>query len=265
MKILRLGVSHDARDDIPFDERQHVIAERKLEEATGLEWDTVLKSMWPTAQLPALVERWVEREEPDMVLLFLAGYWASWGSTAVRLERRLPFVGKHAADLARKVATSESAKPHRTLDRLRGVASAAIGVDFNFEPDELVSRFETITRQLLRNGHFLTPGGGRGRPPRRPTKRQTRQSIARYSLFARGIEELCRQLHVEFLPYEHLPEDQKFSDRVPGDPAHYTVEGARRHGIREGELMIRAWQRAETGDRLQGTSSTLPKELRPSM
>ncbi len=40
MKILRLALSHDLRNDIPPDELQYRIAERTLAEAVGEEWET---------------------------------------------------------------------------------------------------------------------------------------------------------------------------------------------------------------------------------
>ena len=241
MKILRLGVSHDVRDDVPLEDRQHVVAERMLEDATEHDWETVIKSIWPTEELPALVEKWVNREQPDMVVLFLAGYWTSFGSTALRLERHVPFVGPTAASVVRKVAENDVAARHVTLDRLRGLASRLVGVDFNFEPGDLVARFDVILRGLLRNEQLVVAVRGPGRPPQRLTRRQTRQSIARAQAFQQGIADLCTRLHVEHLPYVEF--DARW--RLPGDPAHYTAEGSRKLGEQQGELMIRAWRRAQ--------------------
>lgn len=241
MKVLRLGVSHDVREDIPLEDRQHVIAERMLEGVTGLEWETVTRSMWPTEKLPRLIDSWVEREQPDMVVLYLAGYWTSFGSTALRLERRLPLLGKRAASVARRVAENKTASKYESLDRLRGLVSAVIGVDFNFEPEELVERFEGIFRRLLQNENLVLAVRGPGRPPQRLTKRQQRMSIDRAHRFQRGVADVCARLHIEHLAYEELPLEL----RLPGDPAHYTVEGARFSGRQEGELMIRAWRRAQ--------------------
>lgn len=241
MKILRLAVSHDAREDLPLEERQHVIAERMLEEATGLEWETVSRGMRPTETLPAMVEKWVEQERPDLVLVFMAGYWASFGSTALRIERRVPFVGKRAARVARSVAENETAARHATLDRLRGFASAVIGVDFNYEPEYLVGVFENVFRTLLRNEHLVIAVRGPGRPLQRLPRRQERESKARAKRFGDGIEELCGRLHITHLRSGVLPMDI----RIPGDPVHFTVEGSRVLGREQGELMIRAWRQAQ--------------------
>ncbi len=241
MKVLRLGVSHDAREDIPFEDRQHVVAERMLEAASGEEWETVLRGMRPTPTLPDMVEKWVEQEKPDMVVIFLAGYWASFGSTALRIERRVPLVGKRAANVARRVAVTETAARHATVDRVRGIASAIIGVDFNHEPEYLVDLFEGIFRRLLRNEHLVVAVRGPGRPPQRLTKRQERTSLARAAAFQRGIAEVCNRLHIEHLAYEEMP----LHLRLPGDPSHYTKEGSRYMGEKEGDLMVRAWRRAQ--------------------
>ena len=241
MKVLRLGVSHDVREDIPLEDRQHVVAERMLQEATGLEWETVTKSMWPTEELPGLIDRWVEREQPDMVVLYLAGYWTSFGSTALQLERRVPLAGKPLASVVRKLAENKTASQYESLDRLRGLASAIIGVDFNFDPDELVQLFEGIFRRLLRNEHLVIAVRGPGRPPQRLTKRQERKSVDRANRFQRGIEDVCTRLHIEHLRYEEPP----LHTRIPGDPAHYTAEGSRMVGEQQGELMVRAWRSAQ--------------------
>ena len=52
MKVLRLALSHDLRSDIPEAERQYVIAQRVLEEATGETWETILRPIWPGEKLP---------------------------------------------------------------------------------------------------------------------------------------------------------------------------------------------------------------------
>lgn len=244
MKVLRLSLSHDLRADIPEDERQYVIAQRVLEEATGADWETVVKAIWPTARLPELVDRWVSDERPDLVLVCLAGYWATFASVALRLERRVPVVGPPLAAAARRAAATRTAANSRYAEVARGIATRVVGVEYNFEPDELVVRFERVLHRLLRDERLAIAVRGPGPMPQRTTARIRRERERRYRIWQDGIQSVCERLHVTYLPFDPKLEDPALGIRLPGDPAHYTLEGTRIHGGLEGELMVRAWQAA---------------------
>lgn len=244
MKILRLALSHDLRSDIPLDERQYVIAERTLESAAGGDWETVLKPIWPADRLPALVDRWVAEERPDLVMVNLGGYWASFGSVALRLERRVPVAGPILARAARKTAETRAAANSRVAEFVRGFGARAIGVEYYFEVDHLLMLFERILRQLLQDERLAIGVRGPTRIPQRVAPRIQHECDRRFWAWHNGMQATCDRLHVAYLPFDPKAEGLGAGTRMPGDPSHYTLEGTRIQGQREGELMARAWRAA---------------------
>ena len=244
MKVLRLALSHDLRKDIPPDELQYRIAERVLAEAVGEEWETVLKPIWPADRLPALVDRWVTEERPDLVMVNLAGYWASFGSVALRLERRVPVAGPLLARVARKTAETRMAANSRVADMARGLGARAIGVEYYFEVDYLLALFERILRQLLRDEHLAIGVRGPTRIAQHASASIQREGDRRFWAWHNSVQAFCERLHGAFLPFGPEVERPGAGIRMPGDPSHYTLEGTRVQGQREGELMARAWQAA---------------------
>ena len=243
MKVLRLALSHDLRSDIPEAERQYVIAQRVLEEATGEPWETILRPIWPGEKLPGLVDRWVEEERPDLVMVCMAGYWAVFGSVALRLERRAPLVGRFAARAARRTAGTRVAANHRLTETTRSFATRVLGVDYYFEPAEVVGRFDSILQRLCRNEDLVIAVRGPGPAPQSVPPRIERDRGRRHKLYRDGIEAVCARLHIAHLPFAEEPD----GTRLPGDPSHYTSAGTRLHGLREGELMVRAWEQVHGG------------------
>lgn len=241
MKVLRRALSHDFRSDIPEDDRQYVIAERTLEEAVGADWETVLKPIWPADRLPALVDRWVTEEHPDLVMVNLGGYWASFGSVALRLERRVPVAGPTLARAARKTAETRAAANSRVAEVVRGFGARAIGVEYYFEAGYLLALFERILRQLLQDERLAVGVRGPTRIPQRASPRIQRECDRRFWAWHNGIQAICDRLHVAYLPFDPEIERPGAGTRMPGDPSHYTHEGTRIQGQREGELMALAW------------------------
>lgn len=243
MKVLRLALSHDLRADIPEEGRQYVIAQRVLEEATGETWETAVRPIWPSEKLPGLVAGWIEEEQPDLVLVCMAGYWPLFGSVALRLERRVPLVGHFAARAARRTAETRVAANHRLTEVVRSFATRLIGVDYYFEPPELLERFDGIFRQLCRDEALVVAVRGPGPSPQSVPPRIQRERARRYRAWREGVEQICERLHIVHLPFAEEPA----GTRLPGDPSHYTAEGTLTHGLREGQLMVRAWERTHGG------------------
>jgi hypothetical protein len=244
VKVLRLALSHDLRIDIPEDERQYRIAERTLAEAVGEEWETVLKPIWPADRLPALVHRWVTEERPDLVMVNLGGYWASFGSVALRLERRIPVAGPILARAARKTAETRVAANSRAAEFVRGFGARAIGVEYYFEVDYLLALFERILRQLLQDEHLAIGVRGPTRIAQKASPHIQQECDRRFWAWHNSMQTTCERLHVAFLPFDPEAERLGGGTRLPGDPSHYTLEGTRIQGQREGELMARAWRAA---------------------
>ncbi len=174
----------------------------------------------------------------------LGGYWASFGSVALRLEQRVPVAGPALARAARKTAETRMAANSRAADLARGLGARAIGVAYYFEVDYLVAVFERILRQLLRDERLAIGVRGPTRIAQRASPRIQQEGDRRFWAWHNGMQATCERLHVAFLPFDPDIERLGAGIRMPGDPSHYTLEGTRIQGQREGELMARAWRAA---------------------
>ena len=245
MKVLRLALSHDLRADIPEEERQYMVAQRVLERETGEPWATVLRPIWPSEKLPGLVDRWVGEEQPDLVMVNLAAYWVSFASVALKIERRWPGGARRLGPAARRAAETRIAAHSPLTELARDLATRLVGVEYYFEPDAMVALFETIIRRLLQPERLAVAVRGPALIPQRSSRAILKEREARFWAWHDGIRDACERLHVAFLPYDAEMEAPGSGVRMEGDTAHYTLEGTRLHGLREGELMVRAWRQAQ--------------------
>ena len=245
MKVLRLALSHDLRADIPEEERQYMVAQRVLAEATGETWETALRPIWPSEKLPGLVDRWVGEERPDLVMVNLAAYWVSFASVALKVERRWPGGARRLGPVARCAAETRIAAHSPLTEFARDIATRLVGVEYYFEPDATVALFETIIRRLLQSERLAVAVRGPALIPQRSSRAILNEREARFWAWHDGMRDVCERLHVAFLPYDAELEAPDSGVRMAGDTAHYTLEGTRLHGLREGELMVRAWRQAQ--------------------
>jgi len=245
VKVLRLALSHDLRADIPEEERQYMVAQRVLAEATGETWETALRPIWPSEKLPGLVDRWVGEERPDLVMVNLAAYWVSFASVALKVERRWPGGARRLGPVARCAAETRIAAHSPLTEFARDIATRLVGVEYYFEPDATVALFETIIRRLLQSERLAVAVRGPALIPQRSSRAILNEREARFWAWHDGMRDVCERLHVAFLPYDAELEAPDSGVRMAGDTAHYTLEGTRLHGLREGELMVRAWRQAQ--------------------
>ncbi len=74
MKVLWLGSSNDVNDAVPEPQRTIAVAATQFTQATGVPIEVEFRKIWPGPELPALVERWLGRYEPDMVVIHTNSY-----------------------------------------------------------------------------------------------------------------------------------------------------------------------------------------------
>jgi hypothetical protein len=85
VKVLRLSNTNDVLPGMAGI-RPGLLRER-LEAFVDAPVEVVVKTIWPTETLPATVEKWVEREQPDLVWLGVVDYWYEYTPVPKRMER----------------------------------------------------------------------------------------------------------------------------------------------------------------------------------
>ncbi len=245
MKILRFGISDDDYGDLPTEQRSWHLAQERLSHETGLPWETVIASGWPSRGFAAEVERRLEGEQPDLVFFACAAFWVSYPSAPLVVQRsRLP-LRKQLARAGFWAASKPFIGDRALFHRVRAAAVTAVARAFYFEPERALAHLEPAVRAAVRREHLAVavrgplplnvPGG--------PSLRA--EAEVRRARFDALLVELCRTLHVAYTGFaagETHPREELLGDRI-----HVNAAGHARRAPAEAELMVRAW-RAASGD-----------------
>ncbi|WP_322796505.1 GDSL-type esterase/lipase family protein [Tepidiforma sp.] len=242
MKILRIGVSDDEYGPLPDEQRFWYIVQQRLAEELGEPVETIRKRGWPGESLAGALDRWVERERPDLVVFCAASYWVSFPSAPTALERaRLPLarpLAKVATAISRRPAIARTA-PFRAARRL---AYRTIGHRYFFEPLEAAAHVEAALRRVLRYEDVAV--GVRGPiplglplPPRLAA-----ESRARCDAFGSILADLCDALHIPYLPAG--PDEPPARSELQPDLTHVNAAGHARRAEHEYRLHRAALQQS---------------------
>lgn len=244
MKVLRLANSNDRALDLPDPQRAWRIAEAALSEAIGEPVETVVREIWPSDELPRLIEGWIERYQPDIIFFKPNMYCTSYESVPLRLERRLgrlgTRVGKAGKDAAdRPVGNTRAFKLGRLL-LLR-----TIGGDTYFELDYVMALVEQCLRRIVAHEEIVVlVEGSSGRRSSATGWGGERCRDARQSRMHRALHEMCGRMRIA---YCGTGEAMASADRArfpAEDGLHRGVEGQRDAGLIQGARMAEAWRAA---------------------
>ncbi|GIW18813.1 MAG: hypothetical protein KatS3mg064_1970 [Tepidiforma sp.] len=238
MKLLRIGISDDVFGPLRDEERSWHIVQERLAAAFGEPVETVLKSAWPNDAYPDVIERWVEREQPDAVFLAVASYWVSFPSAPLRLQRSrlagLPLIGR----LGLRASGNPVIAHNAAFRALRRAAFSSVGYAYHFEPAECAARVEEAARRILRHEDIAL--GIRGPMPLGIPlpPRIAAESRARLADFERRVRGICERLHVAYQPPG--PGEPPSRSELQADLTHVNARGHARRAEHEYRLMLRA-------------------------
>ncbi|MCC6381868.1 MAG: hypothetical protein IT304_05125 [Dehalococcoidia bacterium] len=240
MRLLWMGASETVAGPFPPDERASGIASRVLGAATGEPVDLVVRRVWPSPDLPAVVEGWLARYRPELVQIAISTYPTCYASVPIRLERAFGAPGK-AVGRAGLTVIGEGWLPHHPGFRAaRWLARHTIGAAAYFEPEELVSTWEAVFRAVLRTesaGLVVIPSS---RPLYVDTGRD--EAYGRWLRLRDGIFGACARLHVRC---PDLDADQTDADLRAERDRHgleLSALGHDRRGRLAGAALYEAWQ-----------------------
>jgi hypothetical protein len=167
-----------------------------LSEATGRDFELVMKLTWPSAGFPPAVERWMEREAPDIVWLNVATFPFAYESVPRRLER---WFGRFGRPI-RKASAAAAATPWLAYNPLfrgaRRLAQMTIGGDAALSPQQVVANVSAGARVVARKeDRVLVIEGPRGRHDMYPSRRAARRAEAKRLWVHRELRALAEDLH----------------------------------------------------------------------
>lgn len=244
MQVLRLGNSYEFDANIAPEANKTSISDRFLTEATGETVETTARVIWPQPELPELVERWLDRYQPDLVLLVVSSYWFTSVSLPLGLERRFGRIGRIAGRAGERLVRNERLVKNPGFRVLRKGVRASLGGVTHFEPEEVNERMEACIRRIVaREDVALAVRGPRLAHVSDDSERAKKAAEARRLIVHRRMAELCRQLHIEYLGYEAGLSAFDAPEQFQGDLVHVAADVHAEQGRLEAEAMLAAWSR----------------------
>ncbi len=249
--MLRLGNSNEFSDGVPEEDRMAAVAERILADGTGLEVQTIRKKIWPTEKLPGLVDEWMDEYQPDIVYLKANVFWWTHESVPLRIERRVPVVGKYIARAGWKAQDKPAVATSTAGRSLRQFLERRIGGDTSFTSAQVVACVEQVIRRVVAHEHvgLLVNGPAGQRPRPELTPAQVERRNRRTSEVHRPLKALCDDLHVPYIGRDgpRPPDELERPPRGP-DGFHSGVEGNHRQGRKQGEALLALWREMHAED-----------------
>lgn len=221
--------------DVPEAERSFRVAERMLAAASGEAVETINRSIWPSPQLPDIIDGWMERYRPDLVMFHVNGFWYLYPSVPLKLERTLGRFGRPLARAGFKAGSTRWIATTRAFHWARRLALRTVGGAYYFTPDEVIQNVEACVRRIVAHeniGLVL-----RGNLVGWPDGEQSREAAVHSAL-----ANLARELHVHFLARDWrtpTPARELYSS---GDRMHSNSAVHAFYGEQEGNAFIEAWR-----------------------
>ncbi|MGE3076001.1 MAG: hypothetical protein AB7N24_08960 [Dehalococcoidia bacterium] len=232
MKILGLvgsdvhgGNANIAKQDL-YPERMRV----GLETALGEEVEVVSRAVWPTRELPALVDRWMKEFEPDLVVFSVSGYSFLYESTPVRVERRLGRLGRLIGRTSLRAAAQPRLAHNRPFQWSRRTVQRIIGGEAWFTAKEVSDVSQQVISTVLRSeSGYIEVFGPSGGEKWSRNQAHLDRLIARRRRVDRELAAFCQAHHVE---YWDEARRATIADPKPkalqGDDLHLNREGHKR-------------------------------------
>jgi hypothetical protein len=205
VRILRLSHSGDTYREVPEQQRSRALVAAAIEAATGEPVETIHRVLWPSPELPDLVDGWIARYRPDVVLLWLNCYWFTYVPLPRVRRSRNQWV-RRAGKLAKRAGIKQPIAARISAIRLQRIAASGEGHEF-FEPEAVADLMGTVIRRILTHEDvsLLVRGSEWASPTRTPGLRNwtlLERGEARRRTVHRALKPLCEQLHVPYFCVE---------------------------------------------------------------
>lgn len=242
VKVLKLCTSDETAGDIPDSQRAYSVAERFIAAATGEPVQTTLRPIWPDDGLPDLIDRWLDRYEPDMVLFVVSPFWMTFESTPLKLQRKFGRLGTAVGGAGARVGGYSRISGTKPMQWLRRGAVAAIGGEYYFTPSYISELVERCGRRVLaREDVELVVRGPLEALGHHGTAATLRRAHARRNECERRLIEVCARLHAPYVTRAAPQSDDVNRANFGGDFVHTNVDAHRERGELEGRALAAAW------------------------
>ena len=242
--VLRFASSLDFTGELPPGARAWEVAERILAEASGRPVRTISKPVWPNAKLPAILERWIDEFEPDIVLICISSYWVETEVVANRI-RRLGILGRRLESASQAAAMKPGVADSPLYLLGRRVLLRTVGGRPNFTPAELAANVESWLRVILRRESVAVAIAGTPfSPDTMATKPAQHRASRRKDELRARLGELGKRLGIVVEMPPHAPDAFDPALRLP-DRVHFNEKAHARMGEIDGRALVATWERSQ--------------------
>ena len=241
MRVLQLTTSDAFFDTgIADEDRVHAVAQRALIAATGEPVETTVRGIALAPELPEIIDRWMVRYEPDMVVFHINPYWYLYPSIPRRLERKFGRAGKKVGSIGSSSGPGQASwlSQRRVYHWGRRLALRTFGGDYFHTPEQIIeATAHCVRRILLRNEDvvLVVRGTLMGRKD---------SPIARALAVHNGMARVAEELHFTWLSRDPTLPPLGDAYLRTGDRFHTVAEVQRIEGELVGAAMAKAWQEA---------------------
>jgi hypothetical protein len=235
VKVLWLTNSDDLgqASPVPEEQRSYRLAARRFEERTGEPAEMIPRVIWPSPKLPGLIDEWIERYEPDMVMFRINGYWYLYHSVPLQIERALGRVGRPVARAGTKISKTPWIAHTLAYHYARKGATRVFGGATYFHPDEITELVDVCVRRILQHEQLMLV-----------VRDQLGDwdDVDRWYYVHRKVSALCESLHVKYVGRNPFgPEQQPGNLYDKGDRFHTNALGQAWYAEKESEAMAEVW------------------------
>ena len=250
VKILRLSDSDDI-GEVADAQRGYRVVERVFAEATGEAVETFVRVVWPSPALPGLIDGWITRYEPDLVIFKVNGYWFVYRSLPLQIRRRLGLVGRPLGRAGQWAASRRWLSRRRAFKAARGLLVRRLGGAHYFETAEVIETMTECVRTIARHEQIgivvRTPIIGWLELPYL-TGRQRDEMRSRLALVEAAAASLCASTHAIHVGRDPYGPPLPLGDIYEADGLHLNVEAQEWYARKEAGALAVAW-RAQRGER----------------
>lgn len=226
LKILWLSSSNDNRANVAQGARRPELMSAMLQEAIARPVTVVTKPIWPSEELPEIIERWMVREEPDIVWFSTAAYWFAYESVPLRLKNRFGRVGEKVSDAGIRAGQDPRFANSATFRKVRKLLQLTIGGDTQLTPEEVVERQTRSARLIARNEQVvLIIEGPRGRQDFFATKHSAARGERKRLFVHEKLRALAMELHAAYCGTEEKLRDLIGETNLQKDRFHMDESG----------------------------------------
>ncbi len=229
MRILTLGNSSEAGAWLPMEQRRYVLAAKRLSERLGEPVEPVFRRCWPTPDFPARVERFLEQDKPDLVVLRVPAGYVCIESVPLKFERRFGRAGRKVAAAGVKSSGIRWLAFNPVYRGARWSLKQVVGGATYFTPGEVLESIDGALRVIgRREGVGIVVEGPAGIVHFGVTGRERARSEGRRMALHQPLAELCQKYHIEYIGYGTAVNAGGVRNRL-GDATHgNAVEHAER-------------------------------------